>query len=650
MEKARILIVEDEAITAMEIENQLQGLGYEVTSVVDTGKKAIAKAEKDKPDLILMDIRIKGEMDGIDTAEIIRNRFGIPVIFSTAYLDEERIERVKIAMPFGYILKPIQERDLKISLEMALYISKVDRERKKTEENLHRSKALLNTTQQMAKIGGWEIDLEKRTNFWTDELYRIHDLQSDRFTSMEKRDDRRTKHLNSDEFKSVDEAIKLSAMCYKPDDQQKLIDAFKKCKEEAVPYDLELPFTTTKGRKKWVRSITKPVMKDDKVVKVTGFLADITERKQTEEALKKSEREFRQLVENSLVGILIIQDNRVIYQNPEYLKIIQTCSENQQGDFYESILPEDRGLVEDSFRKVLNRETNTISVPFRFIAKSEEKVEPVEKRVQSLASLIEYQGEEALLVNIMDVTKMYNMEQYVNTQEKMSALGRISAGIAHEIRNPLTGVNTYLYSLKSIFDQGDIDFETENLAKHLISQIEMASRKIEFVIKRTIDFAKSSTPRFASTDINKVINEVIALSTNSLCKADIKLKQSLAEDLPVCFADPHLIGQVILNLVNNATCAIDKSDTDKMIEIHSMVANDSVIIRVDDSGPGIEPGIKHKLFDPFFSTSNDGSGIGLSIVHRIISDHGGKISMSESKYGGAGFQIELPVEKRKLNQ
>ncbi len=120
MKKAKILIVEDEAIIAMEMESSVQSLGYEVTSIVDTGEKAIAKAEEVKPDLILMDIPIKEEMDGIDTAEEIRNRFGIPVIFSTAYLDEERIERARITMPFGYVLKPIQERDLKVTIEMAL--------------------------------------------------------------------------------------------------------------------------------------------------------------------------------------------------------------------------------------------------------------------------------------------------------------------------------------------------------------------------------------------------------------------------------------------------------------------------------------------------------------------------------------------------
>jgi PAS domain S-box-containing protein len=134
MEKARILIVEDETVIALGIESKLQILGYEVTSIVNSGDKAIEKAESEKPDLILMDIRLKGEMDGIDAAEVIRNKFGIPVIFSTAYLDQERIERVKITMPFGYLLKPIQERDLNVTLEMALYVAKVDAKRKKAEK------------------------------------------------------------------------------------------------------------------------------------------------------------------------------------------------------------------------------------------------------------------------------------------------------------------------------------------------------------------------------------------------------------------------------------------------------------------------------------------------------------------------------------
>ena len=125
MKNTKILIVEDETIIANEVEINLQNLGYEVTSIVDTGKKAIEAAKTEKPDIILMDIQIDGEMNGIDIAELIVNRFEIPVIFTTAYLDKLRIGRSKISMPFGYLLKPIHERDLKIMLEMILLIKEV---------------------------------------------------------------------------------------------------------------------------------------------------------------------------------------------------------------------------------------------------------------------------------------------------------------------------------------------------------------------------------------------------------------------------------------------------------------------------------------------------------------------------------------------
>jgi CheY-like chemotaxis protein len=167
MKKARILIVEDEAIIAMEMEGNLQSQGYEITAVVNSGEKAIEKAEADTPDLILMDIRIKGDRDGIETAELIRHKFDIPVIFSTAYLDEERIERAKITMPFGYLIKPIQKRDLKVSIEMALYVNKVDAERRKAEVDLQKAhEELIKRSLELSKVNEelhvHQIELEEQ--------------------------------------------------------------------------------------------------------------------------------------------------------------------------------------------------------------------------------------------------------------------------------------------------------------------------------------------------------------------------------------------------------------------------------------------------------------------------------------------------------
>ncbi len=136
MEKANILIVEDENIIAYEIKLCLQKMGHTVAAIVNQGEEAIKKAEELSPNIILMDIQLRGKMDGIEAADIIQSRFGIPVIFLTAFHDDERLERAKITRPYGYVLKPYEQRELKIAIEMALYVAEMEAWRKQAEEKL----------------------------------------------------------------------------------------------------------------------------------------------------------------------------------------------------------------------------------------------------------------------------------------------------------------------------------------------------------------------------------------------------------------------------------------------------------------------------------------------------------------------------------
>jgi signal transduction histidine kinase len=161
-----------------------------------------------------------------------------------------------------------------------------------------------------------------------------------------------------------------------------------------------------------------------------------------------------------------------------------------------------------------------------------------------------------------------------------------------------------------------------------------------------MDFSKPGAPKMVRTNINESLEEAVKLASVTMRKNGIKFKTILAPDLPPCYADPNLIEQVVLNLITNAARAMEKSNGNRIVEIASSAANNTLSIQVADSGPGVPLEIREKIFDPFFTTSEEGSGIGLNIAQRIVADHNGSISLHTSKWGGAEFRIELPIERR----
>ncbi len=136
MTKNRLLIVEDESIIAMELEFRLMDVGYEILDIIPSGKRAIEAAQTLQPELILMDIHLEGEMDGITAAEEIQRQVDIPIIFLTAHTDDHTLERAKTRTPYGYLVKPFQEKELDIAIQMALYKHQMERKLRESEERL----------------------------------------------------------------------------------------------------------------------------------------------------------------------------------------------------------------------------------------------------------------------------------------------------------------------------------------------------------------------------------------------------------------------------------------------------------------------------------------------------------------------------------
>jgi signal transduction histidine kinase len=378
---------------------------------------------------------------------------------------------------------------------------------------------------------------------------------------------------------------------------------------------------------------------------VAERLGKIIERRRAAEALQKSEERFKNLVENSIAGISIVQENQIIYQNKVQEKLLGPLPRTYVLGDYKNIHPDDVEMVMKANRDIQMGKIPKLDLDFRLIPAGDTRDDHAIKRVFCRVLLIEYYGKEAILVNMIDMTKIMQLEELLFRQDKMASLGRIAAGLAHQIRNPLSGINIYLNALEKMVDKPD----NRPKVDQIIAQLKSASKKIESVIKNVMDFAKPGEPSLELIQINKPIKDVLKLSAVTLRKSGIEIEKDLDEKIPPCYADSHLIEEAMLNLLNNAAEAMRELETGKKIVVSSGVTRDHIFIKVSDSGPGVPVELRSKIFDPYFTTKNDGTGIGLNICHRIADDHKGILIIDESPTGGAEFRIEIPIRKEVLS-
>ena len=222
-----------------------------------------------------------------------------------------------------------------------------------------------------------------------------------------------------------------------------------------------------------------------------------------EEARRESEQRFRDLVENSLIGISIIQDNRIIYQNRIQSDLLGPLPDTFQIDGFDCLHPDDVEKVKELYQRLLSGETHTVEMDLRLYPPGNKGSKAEPKWAQCRASVINLQGKEAILVNMIDVTRARELENLIVIKNKMVSLGRVAAGMAHEIRNPLTGVNSYLYTLESLCGSEAIEGENIQMMRQIVTPIQSASNKIESVIKRVLDFSKPSVPKMVLLNINQ---------------------------------------------------------------------------------------------------------------------------------------------------
>ena len=416
--------------------------------------------------------------------------------------------------------------------------------------------------------------------------------------------------------------------------------------------DFQVQLRRADGKSIWVRNTSRAIRDaNGKVIHYEGVLEDITEKKRSEQMLQESETRFQALLENIPSGVVIIQNGQIVYSNTEFERLRGPRPKTYRFEEFPYVHPEDVEKAQFHYQKWLAGDQQAADLDLRLLPVQKTIFEPEIRWFHLRAGSIDYQGQRALLINMMDITRTIELEQLATINDKMTSLGRVAAGIIHELRSPLSGINVYLTTLKKLYDlQEDVPTGVSEKIRSILDRLQYASNKIESVIKRVMDFSKPTITKLTMTNINESIEKAIDLSIATLRKSGIQIERRFTGDLPPCYTDFHLIEQVILNLITNAAQAMEGIPGQKKIEITTSREDNKIRIGVADSGPGIPIMLRKRIFDPFFTTKPDSSGIGLSLCRRIIMDHGGTIMIYDSEWGGAEFRIEIPIEKRRSDR
>ena len=393
------------------------------------------------------------------------------------------------------------------------------------------------------------------------------------------------------------------------------------------------------GRKpEWYTYRIGALRLDSKVIAATIISSDTTEFKQAEELIR-----YKELFDNVAEGVFLLNtegkfietNDRMLestgYTRAELLKLsITKIVEASQIPYVESMLAKVRAQDEGRFE--LNIKTrNSRIIPNEVICRN-----------------VMYLGKPCFLCVARDITETKLLHNQLLRSERLAATGQLAASIAHEINSPLQGI-TALLSVIRMKSEHD---------KELLSQLDLIKNafiSIRNTVRNLIDLNRPGKEKKQPMNINQVIENTVALTRSHLKKHMVNIKLNLAAKTSTINASPQQIGQVIMNLVNNAVESItgatqfqeklkQSAPIDSKISIDTHNHNEEIIITVKDNGPGISDNDLGKIFDPFFTRKKTmGMGVGLSICHGIIEDHKGVIYANNAPEGGAVFTIRLPL-------
>ncbi len=615
MNKLKILIVEDELVIAEDLKSTIISLGYEVVYVTADGRNAISQMKTLQVDLALLDIRIEGDLTGIEVSEILKNEYDIPVIFLTAHTEEANIEKAKLTEPFGYLIKPFQRDELRTTIQIAIYKHMMG---KKLRENEERFRNVVENSHD----GIFIINKNLNIIYANNEACTVFKI-------------------------SNNDVINKNLSEYIP---ESYLDVFKdnitSGKSTNIIYKWWI--TSLTGTRKLLEIKSSIMNNRNNIYEIMLQFLDITDQYYASKRIKMLASALHSINESVSVTT---SDNKIIYINKTFLEIYGYSEDELIGqdiDMVRSLdstiglteIIQEKTLVGGWQGEIINRKKNGEEFPV-FL---------------STSTIVDKEDNKKYMVGVArDITNQKLLERQVNQSQRLESIGKLAGGVAHDFNNLLSVITGYTDLVMSSMDK-------EMVSWKYLDEIQKAADRSTELIRQLLIFSRNESVKPSIVDLNKIIRNISKM-LRRIIGEDINLKINYDPDLYRIKADIGQIEQILMNLVINskdAICENSGKKREKKITISTSniyleedftnlhigcKPGNHVVLVVADTGIGMTDQICTDIFDPFFTTKEEGkgTGLGLSTVYGIVKQNQGDIFVYSEPNGGTIFKIYWPM-------
>jgi PAS domain S-box-containing protein len=624
----RILSIEDNPNDTKLIHDLLEaeGIVCEITRV-DAEAALLACFEQGGIDLILADYTLPS-FDGSSALKLAMEACSeVPFIFVSGTLGEEvAIEALKIGAT-DYVLKTRLSR-LVPSVRRALREATQRAERKQAEESLRRSETYLAEAQRLSRTGSFGLKYSSGEIYWSEETYKIFEYD-----------------------RAVVPTLELVFRRIHPDDRDRVQLRIDRAADARETIDYEHRLLLPDGSVKHLHVLARALETPSGNLEYVGAVMDVTAAKHVEETLRESESYLAEAQRLSHMGswALLPATGKIRYWSEECNRVLgfeSHAGEPRFDTFFEHIHPDDQSKI-GKIRDGIGTQKAEFEFQYRIIHPSGEvrDIHLVGHPVSSPSGdVVEFVG------ILMDVTERKRAEQERERLRQVQAdlahlsrittMGELTASLAHEIKQPITAAVVDAKSCLRWLHRENPDLvEARDAAARMIKD---TNRAADIVGRISLLFQKGALQR-GLVDVNELILEMIALLRSEANRYSISILTELAKDLPAVMAERVQLQQVFMNLMLNGIDAIKGKTGGGKLTIRSEACNTQLLISVSDTGVGFPAEQAEQIFKAFFTTKENGTGMGLPISRSIIESHGGRLWAADTSEQGATFQFTLPA-------